>query len=187
MKLVVLFLLLILPVALAACSASGGEGGAEPAPDGYARYEGGGVTFVHPEHWEVTEHEVDDGFAVSMSEPDPSSGVPFGAGFERGGAFPAGGVPFSDYAEQFDTLADMNLPQRETVRFEAIEVPGADDARLIEARYLWPDGDVPVRQYDVLLLQQDREEAPVFRISAAEEEWDAEVVETMLSSLALES
>ncbi len=179
-----LFLLigLVLSVLCAACGEDR-NGADEAVPDGFARYEGPGVSFVHPAGWEAEEQETDDGVAVSLSEPGDRPGIGFAVAFERGGEFPADTLSFSDYAEQFDVLADFNLPEREVLRFEEIEVPGADEARLIEARYLWPDGDVMVRQYDVLTLQAERHQVPVFRISAPEEEWDEDAVRTILDSL----
>lgn len=173
---------LILSVLCAACG-DDPTGAQEAAPDGFARYEGPDVSFVHPAGWEAEEQETEDGIAVSLSEPGDQPSIGFAVAFERGGQFPADTLSFSDYAEQFDVLADFNLPEREVLRFEEIDVPGADEARLIEARYLWPDGDVMVRQYDVLMLQAERDQVPVFRISAPEDAWDEDAVRAILDSL----
>lgn len=184
-------LLVLVPlVLLAACTGAGSDGDADraAAPEGYARHDGTDFSFAYPEDWTVSVQETEEGGrAESIAYVDGGEPVPSGVGFERGGTFPAGALDFADYAEQYDSLAEMNLPGREVLRFEVVQVAGADDARLIESRYQWPDGDVSVRQYDVVLLQEDRDQTPVLRISGPEETWDPALADAIVESFAFEA
>jgi hypothetical protein len=184
-------LLLAIPLLLLIAACNGGsseEAAPADVPEGFTRYDGGDFTFAYPAAWSTTVvEEVSDDGTASVAFSDGTTPVPSGVGFERSGTLPADGPSFSDYAEQVDTLSDVSLPERERLRFEPISVPGADDARLIEARYQWPDGDVTVRQVDVVAHQPEREQTPQLRISAPEDAWNEAVVQAIIDSLRLDA
>ena len=64
-----LFLAALAVLALAGCGDDGFEGTAG-VPDGYATYEGNGVTFVHPADWKPTTRE------LSRASPRSASRTP---------------------------------------------------------------------------------------------------------------
>ncbi len=127
-----------------------GGGDAADVPDGFKSYDGGTFTFAHPAAWPT----IQAGEAKGAQGPKGTGGL---APQAVGGSAQSPAVDFESILEGF--RAD-NLTRRgnwKIVRQEDIELDGAKEAKLTEARYDEATGGTttPVRTIDIHARTED--------------------------------
>jgi len=136
---------------LVAVAAMAGCGGREPAavPQGFTRLDGPTYTFAHPAGWQGLKTET----VLGAQGPKGTGGLEPQAGVSSGQA------PASLELVMDGFLADQMTRRGnwEVLRDEPIEVEGAEEARITDARYDQVTGDVttPVRMVDVHAITED--------------------------------
>jgi hypothetical protein len=162
-----------------AISCSGGE----DVPEGFADVSGPTYAFAYPEQWQVADDaDLSDGVVV-FGDPGPGTVRP-----------QATLVVDETFTGDFDTavdgllnLASVEFENREVVGDETIDVPGAAEARLLEATYV-EQGDggeaVVVRQYDLFAVDQQGNLVYLYT-NAAEEDFDDATFRAIVESLEL--
>ncbi|HEX6024535.1 MAG TPA: hypothetical protein VFZ00_21270, partial [Solirubrobacter sp.] len=127
-----------------------GGGGAGDMPEGFKTYDGGSFTFAYPAAWPT----IEAGDAKGAQGPKGTGGL---APQAMAAGKPGPAVDMDTILEGF--RAD-NLTRRGNwtiVRQEEIDVEGAEEARLTEARYDEATGDTttPVRTIDIHARTED--------------------------------
>ena len=139
---------LFLTVALLA--GCGGGGDAADVPDGFQQFDGGTYTFAHPSGWPMIEAETTKG----------AQGPKGTGGLAPQAAVSSGQSPAVDLETILMGFQADNLVRRgnwKIVRQEDVEIEGAKEARLTEARYdeLTGDTTTPVRTIDIHARTED--------------------------------
>jgi len=133
--------LTLLALLLAACGGGGaGTGdltGKVSVPEGYVRYAGAGVSFVHPRGWKVSERPTPDGgTAVDVSPPSTGGGFTGGIGFS---VIKGGGERFESLLEQRRTVI-RTVGGAKIESDEPVDLVGAERVQRVVSR---KDGSGP--------------------------------------------
>lgn len=170
---------------LVAAGCTAGDGAA--APQGWQEFQAGGLVGAHPPDWSV--------------RPEGERGWPDAEveliGPREGGALPPVLVVFveeqsvGDVAIRAQLLRETllgGLPNAQITSEENVEVPGADQARLLDLSYdeEGPDGGtVPSRQVEMLLATGDGRAWSLF-VGAPTDRFEAVGADQMLRTLRVE-
>jgi hypothetical protein len=127
---------------------AGCGGGTEPAavPDGFERLDGPAFTFAHPSGWS----RVETGDLLGAQGAKGTAGLEPQAVV---GSQKTPGGSLDIIINAFKTDAMTRRANWKIVREERVDVEGAEDARLTEARY--DEGSTPVRTIDLHVMAED--------------------------------
>lgn len=180
-----LAVLVLIPVLLTGCSASGDGDGQETSssttPEGFVEVTTDVGSVARPEEWEPSDRElVKDVVATFDIRAD---GAVVGQMDVMVNAVPPGSQADAvNAANQGARAVDFANLRHE--RRESIDVPGAESAYLNESTYSTDQG--PARSLDVLAID-DSGDLMLVRISALESAYDPALVERVRESVRLET
>lgn len=181
---------------VAGCQGSGGETASSPAPSSAAPSATritpapGSVvvqqlSFVPPDEFHQVTDEAErtheQAAYESVGEPsDPSTVDPTIYVFVE----QADVGPVSARRVAFVNTANLQFEDLEIVRDEAIQVPGAAAAHVVEVTYTCGEGTGEYQCHQIELLVQRPENPQLgLRIGMAEDDWDEATVDALLSSV----